>query len=58
MYDNAVLGCGTCYFDCRFCIGLFSSNVKVVAQILGSFSSGRQGQNAIIPGVRSCQLIL
>ena len=29
MYDNAVLGCGTCCFDCRFCIGLFPSNVKV-----------------------------
>ena len=58
MYDNAVLGCGTCNFDCRFCIGLFPSNVKVITQILSSFSSGCKGQNAIVSPRCSCQLIL
>ena len=46
MYDNAVLGCGTCYFDCRFRVGRLPGNFKVVAQALGCFSSGFEGQNA------------
>ena len=30
MYDNAVLGCGTCDFDCRFRVSRLPGNFKVV----------------------------
>ena len=46
MVDNAVLGCGTCYFDCRFSVSRLPGNFKVITQILGCFSSGCEGQNA------------
>ena len=54
MYDNAVFGCGTCYFDCRFCISRLPGNFKVIAQILGCFASGCEGQNAFISRPCSC----
>ena len=46
--DYAMPGCGPCYFDCRFRIGLLASKVKVVAQVLSPFSGGREGQNALV----------
>ena len=54
MYDNAVLGCGTCYFDCRFCVSRLPGNFKVITQILGCFSSGGEGQNAFGARPSSC----
>ena len=36
MYDNAVFGCGTCYFDYRFCISRLPGNFEVIAQVSSS----------------------
>ena len=48
VYNDAVPGSGTCYFDSRFCVGLGPNNFEIIPQVGGTFPGSGEGQYALI----------